>query len=69
MNQEFRCSANSQALAEPLVGTASTVRAFLLLEVPGPWGVDAPRDSRLPAGTVAELERRCAAAGVRPVLI
>ncbi|HEX2174607.1 MAG TPA: sucrase ferredoxin [Nocardioidaceae bacterium] len=69
MSDPFRCSSTSVALGEPLAGTASTVRAFLLLEVPGAWGADAPADSRLPAQTAADLEWRCAAAGVRPVLI
>jgi hypothetical protein len=44
----FRCSAASLDLGEPLEGTASTVRAFLVVECPGPWGVEAVRDSRLP---------------------
>src|ERR687890_196141 len=44
----FRCAAASLARDEPLVGTASTVRAFLLVENAGPWGVDAMRDVRLP---------------------
>jgi hypothetical protein len=65
----FRCSASSAALAEPMAGTASTVRSFLLLEVPGPWGVDALRDGRLPAELSAELERRCEGLGIRPLLV
>lgn len=69
MSPAFRCSADSAALAEPLAGTASTVRAFLLLEFAGPWGVDALRDGRLPAALAAELERRCGDSGVRPLLI
>ncbi|MDQ4007032.1 MAG: sucrase ferredoxin [Actinomycetota bacterium] len=69
MSGAFRCSRASAALAEPLAGTASTVRAFLLLEVRGPWGVDALRDCRLPAALAAELDRRCRASGVRPLLI
>jgi hypothetical protein len=44
----FRCSAASLEQAEPQEGTASTVRSFLVVECPGPWGVDAVRDSRLP---------------------
>jgi hypothetical protein len=44
----FRCSAASLDEDEPQEGTASTVRAFLVVECPGPWGVDAVRDSRLP---------------------
>jgi hypothetical protein len=69
VNPSYRCSAHSTGLAEPLAGTASTVRAFLLLECPGPWGEDALRESRLPPDLAAELERRCAAARVRPLLV
>lgn len=69
MSGAFRCSSYSAALAEPLAGTASTVRAFLLLEVRGPWGVHALRDCRLPADLASELERRCVDYGVRPLLI
>jgi len=52
-----------------MAGTASTVRSWLLLEDPGPWGRDALRDARLPERVGIELERRCRAAGVRPLLI
>lgn len=69
MSDKFRCSAASLALDEPLAGTASKVRAFLLLEDPGPWGVDALPDSRLPADVVEELLRSCRRHGVRPLLI
>jgi hypothetical protein len=69
VNGGFRCSTDSAALAEPLAGTASTVRTFLLLEVTGPWGVDALRDCRLPTELAGELERRCSGYGVRPLLI
>lgn len=69
MSRAFRCSAQSAALAEPMAGTASTVRAFLLLEMPGPWGVDALRDGRLPDDLSTELERRCERLGVRPLLV
>ena len=69
MSPGFRCAADSVDRAEPVLGTASTVRAFLLLEVPGPWGVDALRDSRLPAEVSGELARRARQHGVRPLLI
>jgi hypothetical protein len=65
----YRCSAESLALAEPMAGTASTVRSWLLLEHAGPWGMDAFVDARLPGGFGAELLGRCRAAGVRPLLI
>lgn len=63
----FRCSVESAGRPDDLAGTASQVRAFLLVEEPGPWGVDALPDSRLPVG--AELKRAAAAAGVRPLLV
>lgn len=65
----FRCAAASADREEPLAGTASTVRAFLLLENPGPWGVNALRDARLPDGLGDELAARTRASGVRVLLI
>jgi hypothetical protein len=64
-----RCSHESEARGEPLAGTASSVTSWLLIEHPGPWGRDAPADARMPEGLGAELERRCRAAHVRPLLI
>ena len=52
-----------------MAGTASTVRSWILLEDPGPWGRDALLDARLPERVGLELQRRCVAAGVRPLLI
>jgi hypothetical protein len=52
-----------------MAGTASTVRSWILLEDPGPWGRDALLDARLPERVGLELQRRCAGAGVRPLLI
>ena len=40
----YRCTAASVLRDEPALGSASTVRAFLLVEHPGPWGTDALRD-------------------------
>ncbi|GAB2865678.1 sucrase ferredoxin [Nocardioides pacificus] len=65
----FRCAATSLLRDEDLAGTASTVRAFLLVEVPGPWGVDALRDCRLPEDVRTGLGRRAGGAGVRVLLI
>lgn len=66
---EVRCAQQSVALGEPLWGTASRVRRWLLVEQPGAWGPDALTDSAL-AGEAAE---RLGAAGrrhgVRVVLI
>jgi hypothetical protein len=65
----FRCAAASLLRDETMAGTASTVRAFLLLENPGPWGEDALRDARLPDGLGDELTARATAARVRVLLI
>ncbi len=65
----FRCAATSAVRGDGLAGTASTVRAFLLVEDAGPWGVDALRDARLPDGLGRELQRRCDRAKVRPLLV
>jgi hypothetical protein len=65
----YRCSRASVELAEPTLGTASTVRAFLLLEAAGGWGVDAVTGSRLPPevrGWLRGLER---AHRVRPLIV
>lgn len=66
---DFRCSASAERRGDVLAGTASTVRAFLLLEHPGPWGVDALRDSRMPAALGPALRRHAQAHGVRPLLV
>lgn len=65
----FRCAAASSRRDEPLTGTASTVRAFLLIEHSGPWGINAIRDARLPEGLGDALAKAAAAARVRPLLI
>ena len=65
----FRCAAASLERDEPLTGTASTVRAFLLVEHPGPWGTVALRDARMPDHVAADLRERSAAAGVRTLLV
>ncbi|MEJ7796089.1 MAG: sucrase ferredoxin, partial [Nocardioides sp.] len=67
MTAPFRCAVDSSGRPDDLAGTASTVRAFLLVEEPGPWGVDALTDSRLIVGTA--LRDAARAARVRPLLI
>ena len=66
---DFRCSVASAARTEDLAGSASTVAAFLLLEHPGPWGVNALRDARFPDGLAEELRTHAHEAGVRLLLI
>lgn len=65
----LRCSDASLARDESIAGTASTVRAFLLLEHRGAWGVDALRDARLPDGLGDRLRAAATAARVRVLLI
>ena len=65
----FRCAIASDQRDESMTGTASTVRAFLLVEHSGPWGVDALRDARLPDGLGDSLKRAAIAARVRPLLV
>jgi hypothetical protein len=65
----FRCAAASIERDEPLLGSASTVRAFLLVENAGPWGVDALRDARLPGAVKSGLRARSGRAGVRVLLV
>lgn len=54
----LRCAAQSLLRDEPVAGTATHVRTWLLLEHVGPWGERALRDARLPEGLGPELERR-----------
>lgn len=65
----FRCAAASLDREEPLVGTASTVRAFLLVENAGPWGTDALRDVRLPEQVKTALQDRSRSTNVRTLLV
>lgn len=65
---DFRCAVASLGRAEPVQGTASTVRGFVLLEHDGPWGVDALRDARLPTGLGERVAAAARAAGVRVLL-
>jgi hypothetical protein len=65
----FRCSVASETSNEPLLGTASTIRDWLLVEHPGPWGGHALRDARLPDGLGRFLRRRERMLGIRVLLI
>lgn len=69
MAEAFRCSTASRARGDELAGTASTVRTFLLVEHPGPWGVDALRDARLPDGLGPALLATSRRARVRVLLV
>src|SRR5215217_9460642 len=63
------CATLSRALEEPLYGTASRVRGWVLLEQPGPWGREAVTESRLEPTLAVELEQAAEAAHLRLLLI
>jgi Sucrase/ferredoxin-like len=67
--REGTCSAVARALDEPLLATASHVRAWVLVEQPGPWGAEALVESRLEPAVGRALHERGHAARVRVVLI
>ena len=63
------CSSVSSALGEPLLGTASQVKRWLLIEDPGPWGYDALRHNRVPRELFGELSAWATTVSARIVLI
>ena len=65
----FRCAAASVQRDEPVAGTATHVRTWLLLEHPGAWGSDALLDARLPDGLGPELKRRAAELRAKILLV
>lgn len=69
MSAPQSCSAGSLAAGEPLIGSAPHASAWVALEQNGPWGAKAFTQSHLDQVLGAEIERRAAAAGVRPVLV
>ena len=64
-----RCTAAALARGDQLAGTATQVRAVLLVEHAGPWGEAALRDARLPGATRSWLRRHAAETGVRVLLV
>jgi hypothetical protein len=64
-----RCSSRSLAADEPLAGTASTIRRWLLVEHPGPWGRDGLLDARLQDGLGRDLRAVEGRTGARVLLI
>ncbi|MDT0488466.1 sucrase ferredoxin, partial [Streptomyces sp. DSM 41640] len=63
------CATVSQALDEPLSGTAATASTWLLVEQPGPWGAKALTSSRLDPEVGRGLEAAAEGTGVRVALI
>lgn len=65
----FRCAGESLLRDEPLAGTATHVRTWLLLEHIGPWGNDALLDARLPDGLGQALKQRASEHRAKILLI
>jgi hypothetical protein len=68
-DRSFRCSHESEEADEPLIGTASTITNWLLVEHPSPWGEKALRHARLPDGIGDVLLRRERELAIRVLLI
>ncbi len=63
------CAVRSRREAEPLIGTASRARRWLLLEQPGPWAADALHSDRLDPEVAARLRTLAAEIPARVLLI
>lgn len=63
------CAIGAAERAEPLLATASRVRAWLAIEQPGAWGPDALTQSDLDPKLGAAILARCRHAGVRAILL
>ncbi len=63
------CAIGAAQRAEPLLATASRVRAWLAIEQPGAWGPDALTQSGLDPEVAAAIVARCRRAGVRAILL
>ena len=55
MADPLRCAADSAARGEPLIGTASRVQRWLVVEQWGSWGRDALAESKMPSAVAAPL--------------
>jgi hypothetical protein len=69
MEEQERCSTRSLEGEEPLAGTASTFRRWLLVEHPGPWGRQGLSDARVPRDVGPKLRRLGSTTGARVLLI
>ncbi|WP_345771798.1 sucrase ferredoxin [Geodermatophilus sabuli] len=66
---EDRCSVRALARGDSGVATASPAQRWLLIEQPGPWGVDALRQSRFDPDVATALAHRARAEEVRVLLV
>src|ERR1044072_7978811 len=67
--RRFSCTPASLQRGEPIAGTATHVRTWLLLEHSGPWGSKALRDARLPEGLGPALQQLAARHKAKALLI
>lgn len=63
------CALESRTRDEDLIGTASRVRRWLLVEQPGPWGAQALLESRMDEVVAQTLRSHARRSGARVVLI
>lgn len=63
------CSQQSLALNEPLLGTASVVRRWILIERDGPWGADALQLNRFDEEARLKIQQLGRRLGARTLLI
>lgn len=62
------CAAESLLRDESMVGTASRVRRWLIIEQPGPWGRDALHESYIDDGVAAAIDAGARTHDVRVLL-
>jgi hypothetical protein len=62
------CAAESRARDEPMVGTASRVRRWLVIEQPGAWGRDALHESKIEASVASVIGASARANAARVLL-
>lgn len=69
MADRVTCAATSRSCGEEVLGTASRARRWLLMEQPGPWGVDAISESDLAPEVAAHLHRLAVRVPCRVLLL
>jgi hypothetical protein len=67
--ERFRCQPASLARGDARLGTASTVKRWILIEQSGPWGSSALFESRLDRGLAERVQRLARQLSARPLLI
>jgi len=66
---EDRCSVQALVRGDTGVATASPAQRWLLVEQPGPWGMDALTQSRFDPAVAPRLVHRARAEGLRVLLV